>query len=64
VRLATALRVYAQLLITRLWKPTTNMKLEDLRKDNIGQIYAWFPKKGNDESSMLLITYPYYRNPI
>ncbi|MEH2274697.1 MAG: hypothetical protein V7K40_07765 [Nostoc sp.] len=36
------------------------MKLEDLRKDNIGQIYAWFPKKGNDESSMLLITYPYY----
>jgi hypothetical protein len=36
------------------------MKLEDFRKDNIGQIYAWFPKKGNDESSMLLITYPYY----
>ncbi|MEH1893672.1 MAG: hypothetical protein V7K92_31085 [Nostoc sp.] len=36
------------------------MKLEDLRKDNIGQIYAWFPQKGNDESSMLLITYPYY----
>lgn len=36
------------------------MKLEDLRKDNIGQTYAWFPKKGNDESSMLLITYPYY----
>ncbi|WP_375499938.1 hypothetical protein [uncultured Nostoc sp.] len=36
------------------------MKLEDLRKDNIGQIYAWFPKKGKDESSMLLITYPYY----
>lgn len=36
------------------------MRLEDLRKDDIGQIYAWFPKKGNDESSMLLITYPYY----
>jgi hypothetical protein len=36
------------------------MKLEDLRKDNIGQIYAWFPKRGNDESSRLLITYPYY----
>ncbi|MBD2519108.1 hypothetical protein H6G93_29945 [Nostoc sp. FACHB-973] len=36
------------------------MKLEDLRKDNIGQTYAWLPKKGNDESSMILITYPYY----
>jgi hypothetical protein len=36
------------------------MRLEDFRKDNIGQIYAWFPQKGNDESSMLLITYPYY----
>jgi len=36
------------------------MRLEELRKDDIGQIYAWFPKKGNDKSSMLLITYPYY----
>jgi hypothetical protein len=36
------------------------MKLEDFRKDNIGQIYACFPKKGNGKSSMLLITYPYY----
>ncbi|WP_190675378.1 hypothetical protein [Nostoc sp. FACHB-190] len=34
--------------------------MEDLRKDNIGQIYAWFPKKGDNESSRLLITYPYY----
>ena len=36
------------------------MRLEDFRKDNLGQIYAWFPEKGNDESSMLLIHYPYY----
>lgn len=36
------------------------MKLEDLRKDSIGQIYAWVPKRGNDESSRFLITYPYY----
>ncbi|OBQ23557.1 MAG: hypothetical protein AN488_05355 [Anabaena sp. WA113] len=36
------------------------MKLEDLRKDDLGEIYAWFPQKGNDESSRLLITYPDY----
>jgi hypothetical protein len=36
------------------------MKLEDLRKDDLGEIYAWFPHKGNDESSRLLMTYPDY----
>lgn len=36
------------------------MRLEDFRKNDLGQIYAWFPQKGDDESSMFLVTYPYY----
>lgn len=36
------------------------MRIEDLRKENIGQIYAWFPTKGDREEDMVLITYPHY----
>ncbi len=36
------------------------MRIEDLRKENIGQTYAWFPAKGDREEDMILITYPHY----
>lgn len=36
------------------------MRIEDLRKENIGEIYAWFPAKGNHEKDMILVTYPHY----
>lgn len=36
------------------------MKLEDLRYENLGEIFAWFPEIGDQEEQMVLISYPKY----
>ena len=36
------------------------MKLEDLRKDNLGKSFAWFPLDGETNSTMVSVTYPDY----
>ena len=36
------------------------MKLEDLRKDNLGKSFAWFPLDGEANSTMVSVTYPDY----
>lgn len=38
------------------------MKLEALRKNDLAQIYACFPKMSDDASSNILMTYPNYSN--
>src|SRR5690348_13162036 len=40
-------------------KPTV-MKLESLRKDYLGQIFAWFPLEGDLASNNVSVTYPDY----
>jgi hypothetical protein len=36
------------------------MKLDDLRKDDLGKISAWFPREGHAKSTMVSVTYPDY----
>jgi hypothetical protein len=36
------------------------MKLEDLRKDDLGKISAYFPREANPTSTMVSVTYPDY----
>ena len=36
------------------------MKLEDLRKDNLGKSFAWFPLDGEANPAMVSVTYPDY----
>lgn len=36
------------------------MKLEDLRKDDLGTTSAWFPREGAAKSTMVSVTYPDY----
>jgi len=36
------------------------MKLDDLRKDDLGKISAWFPGEGHAKSTMVSVTYPDY----
>ena len=38
------------------------MNLEDLRYDSIGQIFCWCPQKGNDENSMVHLTFHEFTN--
>jgi len=36
------------------------MKLEDLRKDDLGNISAWFPRQGHTKPTMVSVTFPNY----
>lgn len=38
------------------------MNLEDLREEDIGETFAWFPAEGQDDSKLLMLSFPRYSN--